>query len=79
MAADAGAEVGVVFAGDFVTVFRFWELMAIGSTLAIWRRARSGGFRAGMRYLIVHLFGGTQLRRHRRAQRRVPVRLAFDA
>ena len=56
----AGAAIGVVLAGDLVTVFVFWELMAIGSTLVIW----SGGaraYRASMRYLMVHLFGGVML------------------
>jgi multicomponent Na+:H+ antiporter subunit D len=56
----AGAALGVVFAGDLVSVFIFWELMAIGSTLVIWsagERARA----AGMRYLLIHLFGGVLL------------------
>ena len=32
----AGASLGVVFAGDLITVFVFWELMAVCSTLVIW-------------------------------------------
>ena len=32
----AGSAIGVALAGDLVTVFVFWELMAIGSTLVIW-------------------------------------------
>ncbi|MEO8124781.1 MAG: hypothetical protein ABI633_12095, partial [Burkholderiales bacterium] len=29
----AGAAIGAAFAGDLVTLFIFWELMAVGSTL----------------------------------------------
>ena len=32
----AGGAIGVVFAGDLVTVFIFWETMAIASTVVIW-------------------------------------------
>ena len=32
----AGGAIGVVFAGDLLTVFIFWELMAIASTLVVW-------------------------------------------
>ncbi len=32
----AGSAIGVAFAGDLLTVFIFWELMAIASTLVIW-------------------------------------------
>lgn len=57
----AGAALGVTFAGDFLTLFMFWELMAVSSLFLIWARRtlESGG--AGMRYLIVHLFGGSLL------------------
>jgi multicomponent Na+:H+ antiporter subunit D len=32
----AGSAVGVALAGDLVSVFIYWELMAVGSTLVIW-------------------------------------------
>ena len=35
----AGAAIGVVLAGDLLTLFVFWELMAIGSTLVLWSAA----------------------------------------
>ena len=57
----AGSAIGVTLAGDLVTVFVFWEVMAIGSTLVIWSAATPAGYRAGMRYLMVHLFGGMLL------------------
>ncbi|MHA1559171.1 MAG: Na(+)/H(+) antiporter subunit D, partial [Alphaproteobacteria bacterium] len=31
----AGASLGVVFAGDLITVFVFWETMALASTLVV--------------------------------------------
>ena len=57
----AGAALGVAFAGDLVTVFLFWELMAVGSTLVIWSVATPEAWRASLRYLMVHLAGGTLL------------------
>ncbi|MCZ7563498.1 MAG: Na(+)/H(+) antiporter subunit D [Burkholderiales bacterium] len=57
----AGAAVGVTLAGDLVTVFVFWELMAIGSTLVIWSAGTAGARAASFRYLMVHLFGGVVL------------------
>jgi multicomponent Na+:H+ antiporter subunit D len=56
----AGAAIGVVLAGDLLTVFICWEVMAIGSTLVIWS-AGEAAYRASMRYLMVHLFGGVLL------------------
>src|SRR3990170_4481010 len=32
----AGSAIGVVFAGDLLTVFIFWETMAVASTLIVW-------------------------------------------
>ncbi|MCB1963127.1 MAG: Na(+)/H(+) antiporter subunit D [Rhodocyclaceae bacterium] len=55
-----GAAVGAVLAGDLLTLFVFWELMAIGSTLVIWAGGREA-YPAAMRYLMVHLFGGVVL------------------
>ena len=56
----AGSAVGAVFAGDLITLFLFWELMAVGSTLVIWAGGASARA-ASMRYLMVHLFGGVVL------------------
>jgi multicomponent Na+:H+ antiporter subunit D len=57
----AGAAIGVTLAGDLVTVFVYWEVMAIGSTLVLWSAATPAAYRASMRYLMVHLFGGMLL------------------
>ena len=52
---------GVTFAGDLLTVFIFWELMAIGSTLVIWSANTTSAYRASLRYLMIHLLGGVVL------------------
>ena len=57
----AGSAIGVTFAGDLLTLFVFWEVMAIASTLVIWASGQPGAYRASMRYLLVHLFGGVLL------------------
>jgi multicomponent Na+:H+ antiporter subunit D len=57
----AGSAIGVALAGDLVTVFMFWEAMAIGSTLVLWSAATPAAYRASLRYLMVHLFGGMLL------------------
>jgi multicomponent Na+:H+ antiporter subunit D len=56
----AGSAIGVVFAGDLLTVFIFWELMAIASTLVVWA-AGPAARSAGLRYAAIHLLGGVLL------------------
>ncbi len=56
-----GGALGVTFAGDFFTLLLFWEVMAVASTYLIWARRTPESTRAGMRYLLVHLFGGSLL------------------
>ncbi len=57
---SAGA-LGVTFAGDFFTLYAFWELMAVSSTVLIWARDRRESQQAGRRYILVHLAGGAVL------------------
>jgi len=57
----AASAIGVAFAADLFTVFIFWELMAIGSTLVLWSAATPASYRASMRYAMVHLLGGVLL------------------
>jgi len=59
--AYAGSAIGVSLAGDLVTVFVFWEAMAVGSTLVLWSTATPLAYRASLRYLMMHLFGGMLL------------------
>ena len=57
----AGASLGVVFAGDLLTLFVFWELMALGSTLVLCSARTTQAYKASVRYLLVHLLGGMVL------------------
>lgn len=59
--AYAGAAMGVVFAGDLMTLFVSWEIKAVASTFVILLRRGGNADRAGMRYLYVHLVGGKLL------------------
>ena len=54
----AGATLGVVFAGDFISLYFFWEAMAIASTFMIWTSKRESSRKAGFRFIIIHLSGG---------------------
>lgn len=53
-----GSSLGAVLAGDYLTLFLFWELMAFSSVFLVWYRRRPQSIRAGFRYLLVHVFGG---------------------
>jgi multicomponent Na+:H+ antiporter subunit D len=55
---SAGAH-GVAFAGDYITFYMFWELMAVASTYLIWARRTDQAKRAGIRYILVHITGGS--------------------
>lgn len=54
----AGAALGVVFAGDLFTLFVFWEIMAFSAACLVWTRGTKASYAAGLRYLLVHIFGG---------------------
>jgi multicomponent Na+:H+ antiporter subunit D len=56
-----GSALGVTFAGDFLSLYVFWELMAISSVLLVFRRCEPSAVAAGFRYLMVHIFGGLLL------------------
>jgi multicomponent Na+:H+ antiporter subunit D len=51
---------GAVFAGDWLTLLFFWELMAVTSTLLVWHYG-GRAIRAGFRYALLHGIGGTLL------------------
>lgn len=58
--AYAGSAIGAVMSGDLISLFVFWEAMAIGSTLVILAAGR-GSEHAAFRYALVHLLGGVLL------------------
>jgi len=53
-----GAALGTTFAGDFLSLFLFWELMALSAALLVWLQRKPAAVAAGFRYLLVHIFGG---------------------
>ncbi|WP_068546981.1 Na(+)/H(+) antiporter subunit D [Thalassotalea crassostreae] len=57
----AGSALGAVFAGDLLTLFVFWELLAFTSVFLIWARRTERSFKAGMRYLIIQVLSGVIL------------------
>lgn len=57
----AGSAIGVALAGDLVTVFVFWEIMAVGSTLVLWSANTKPAWASSVRYAMIHLSGGVIL------------------
>ena len=57
----AGSAIGAVFAGDLITLFVFWELLAITSVYLIWARGTERAIKAGLRYLIIQVGSGVLL------------------
>lgn len=60
--AYAAGAIGVSFAGDLITLFVFWEIMALCSTLLVWCGGTRDAYAAGIRYAIMHLLGGVVLK-----------------
>ena len=58
----AAGAIGVSFAGDLITFFLYWELMALFSTVVVWCGGTPGARAAGIRYAIMHLLGGVVLK-----------------
>ena len=57
----AGSAVGAAFAGDLITFFLFWELLAITSVFLIWASRTPSAIRAGIRYLVLQVGSGVTL------------------
>ena len=53
----AGA-LGVIYCGDYITLFLFWELMAFASVFLVWFRRGPNSRATGYRYILVHTAGG---------------------
>jgi len=60
--AYASGAIGVSFSGDLISLFLFWELMALFSTVVVWCGGTPGARAAGIRYAIMHLLGGVILK-----------------
>ncbi|MFT6098220.1 MAG: multicomponent Na+:H+ antiporter subunit D [Arenicella sp.] len=60
--AYAAGAIGVCFAGDLITMFIYWEMMALFSTIIVWCGGTPAARAAGIRYAIMHLLGGIILK-----------------
>lgn len=56
-----GSSLGVIFSGDLITLFIFWEVMAFASMFIIWAQNDESSYNAGFRYVLIHTFGGVCL------------------
>ncbi|KPJ90076.1 MAG: cation:proton antiporter, partial [Gammaproteobacteria bacterium SG8_11] len=74
----AGSALGAVFAGDLITLFIFWELLAITSVFLIWARRTEKAMQAGFRYLIFQVASGVLLLAGALVQYQHTGSLAFD-
>lgn len=54
----AGSALGAVGAGDWVSLFVFWELMALASFALVCAAYTRAALAAGLRYLLVHIASG---------------------
>ncbi len=54
----AGGALGATFAGDLLTFYVFWEMMAVSSVVLIWAGRNREARRAGLRYIYYHILGG---------------------
>ena len=57
----AGSAIGATFAGDLITLFIFWELLAVSSVFLIWANRTTNAVQAGIRYLIYQVLSGVLL------------------
>ncbi|WJG08221.1 Na(+)/H(+) antiporter subunit D [Aliiglaciecola sp. LCG003] len=57
----AGSALGAVFSGDLISLFIFWELLALTSVWLILARRTEKANKAGIRYLVYQVFSGILL------------------
>ena len=74
----AGGALGAVFAGDLITLFIFWELLALSSVFLVWARRSTRSTRAGIRYLLFQVTSGLLLLAGALVHYRQTGSLAFD-
>lgn len=54
----AAGSLGVIYSGDYVSLFLFWEMMAFASVFLVWFRRGPNSLAVGYRYLLIHTIGG---------------------
>ncbi len=59
--AYAGSAIGAVTAGDWITLFVWWELLALTSVFLVWAGRSEKTYAAGVRYLLVNIASGLLL------------------
>jgi multicomponent Na+:H+ antiporter subunit D len=74
----AGSALGAVFAGDLITLFVFWELLAVTSVFLILARGTLRAYRAAMRYLVIQVLSGVILLAGALIHARVTGSITFD-
>ncbi len=57
----AGSAVGALFAGDLLSLFVFWEILAVSSVFLVWAQRTERAYQSGMRYLIIQVMSGVIL------------------
>ena len=57
----AGSAMGALFAGDLLTLFVFWEILAVSSVFLVWARRTERSYQSGLRYLIIQVGSGVIL------------------
>lgn len=58
----AAGALGAVFAGDLISLFLFWEIMAVFAVALVWCGGDEAARAAGIRYAILHLLGAMLLK-----------------
>lgn len=53
-----GSALGCTLAGDYLSLFLFWEGLMVTSVCLVWLRGTKEALKAGFRYVLVHTFGG---------------------
>ncbi len=56
----AGSAISVTFCGDLISLFIFWEIMAVASTIVVMSGGESS-LQTGIRYAAIHFLGGVLL------------------
>ncbi|GAB3022975.1 Na(+)/H(+) antiporter subunit D [Bowmanella dokdonensis] len=75
----AGSALGAVFSGDLLSLFLFWEMMAVSSSGLVFARQTQTARGAGIRYLIVQVLSGVLLLSGALVQFQQTGTLRFDA
>ena len=59
--AYAASAVGAVFSGDLLTLFIYWELLAVTSAVLVFARRSERSLKTGIRYLLMQVGSGVLL------------------